>query len=97
MEGTKVCCTVDRHRRSPASRPLGPFAQTAVVGNADLVCLVFFTLEAVAMVIVLGIAPYLRDGWNLMDALIVVVGLCCHPCALGGSAAGRVYESAMAS
>lgn len=46
--------------------------------NVEYVFLVIFTLEAVMKIIAYGFlfhpGAYLRNGWNILDFLIVVIG-----------------------
>ncbi|XP_064604467.1 muscle calcium channel subunit alpha-1-like isoform X3 [Liolophura sinensis] len=54
-------------------------ATNAALENVEYVFLVIFTLEAVMKIIAYGFlfhpGAYLRNGWNILDFLIVVIGI----------------------
>lgn len=46
--------------------------------DSEIVFLVIFTIEAVLKIIALGFlfqpGSYLRDGWNVLDFIVVITG-----------------------
>jgi hypothetical protein len=63
---------------NPLNDPEGDLAIT--IGYLDLIITILFTIECVIKIIVFGFAfngplSYLRNGWNVLDFLIVVLSL----------------------
>ncbi|GAB0177064.1 voltage-dependent L-type calcium channel subunit alpha-1C [Grus japonensis] len=63
----------------PIDPLLSSFAQACPVERVEYLFLIIFTVEAFLKVIAYGLLfhpnAYLRNGWNLLDFIIVVVGL----------------------